>query len=91
MTLGRGENSGPPERHPGDQITLVLKGRAIVVVGRDRHEVLEGQLIQVPPRTLHQIRNDGAEDLFVLNIYAPPAYGPTGTPKKVQPRKRAIR
>lgn len=74
MTLKSGGDSGPEDIHPGDQVIYVIEGKAKVEIGQDSLEVSPGMLLTIPKQTRHHIYNTGKTDLFLLSIYAPPAY-----------------
>jgi len=74
MTLGPGEDAGPEEQHPGDQIIYVLEGEAIVRIADREHRAGPGTLVTIPARTRHHVTNPGRGPLFFITIYAPPAY-----------------
>ena len=74
MTVAPGEDAGPEEEHPGDQIVYVLEGEAEVRIGAERLVAGPGTLVTIPARTLHHVRNPGATPLFFLTVYAPPVY-----------------
>lgn len=60
---------GEWERHPADEVVLVLEGRArafLVEDGEEREHVLaEGQLIVIPENTWHRFETTGVKILTV--------------------------
>lgn len=74
MTVGPGQDAGPEERHPGDQIIYVIEGEAVVRVAGREHKAAPGSLLMVPAGTPHHVRNSGTVPLFFVTVYAPPAY-----------------
>lgn len=57
----------PYHRHGGDEVTLVLAGRAIDSNGR---VLTVGDEISEPPGTQHDLTNDGTEDfLYAARVY----------------------
>jgi len=74
MTIEPGADAGPEEEHRGDQILYVLEGEARVRVGDREYDALPGALVMIPASTRHHVRSTGAQPLFVLTVYAPPAY-----------------
>jgi mannose-6-phosphate isomerase-like protein (cupin superfamily) len=74
MTLAPGEDAGPEEEHAGDQVLYVIEGEALVRVGGREASAGAGGLVTIPARTAHYVRNTGRVPLFVLSVYAPPAY-----------------
>jgi quercetin dioxygenase-like cupin family protein len=59
-----------PHQHPTMfEIYYVLEGRAVYHVGEDRHEVEPGDLIVVPPATIHwQAVTEGPHRVFYWGI-----------------------
>jgi mannose-6-phosphate isomerase-like protein (cupin superfamily) len=74
MTIAAGAESGPEEVHAGDQVLVVLEGRAVARVGGREHAVAAGACVMIPAGTPHHVRNSGAGPLFLVSVYAPPAY-----------------
>lgn len=74
MTVGPGQDAGPEETHPGDQVVYVIEGEAVVRVAGKEHRAGPGGLLMVPAGTPHHVRNPGKDPLFFLTVYAPPAY-----------------
>jgi len=74
MTVAPGETAGPEEEHGGDQILFIIEGRARVRLGDDTLELDGGALVTVPAGTRHHVTSVGREPLFLVTIYAPPAY-----------------
>ena len=74
MTIGPGEDAGPAEEHPGDQIIYVVEGEAIVRIAGREHRGGPGTLVTIPAHTRHHVRNPGGVPLFFVTIYTPPVY-----------------
>lgn len=74
MTIAPGADAGPEERHDGDQVIYVVEGEAIVRIGDREHKAAPGALVTIPAAQLHHVRNPGRNPLFLLTVYAPPAY-----------------
>ena len=74
MTIAPGRDGGPEETHAGDQVVFVVEGHAVVTVGGVAHEARPGACVLIPAGARHHVRNSGAEPLFFLSVYAPPAY-----------------
>jgi mannose-6-phosphate isomerase-like protein (cupin superfamily) len=74
MTIGPGEDAGPEEIHPGDQIIFVIEGQARVRVGEAVETAGPGACVMIPAGTRHHVENPGAAALFCLTVYAPPVY-----------------
>ncbi len=77
MSLHPGEDSGKEiESHRGDQVMYVIEGEAEIELDGDIVKVGQNMVFTIPAGTEHQVFNRGQENLFTLNIYAPPSYSP---------------
>ena len=74
MTIGPGRDAGPEETHAGDQIVYVIEGEAIVTIEGVAHHAGTGACALIPAGARHHVKNPGAGPLFLLTVYAPPAY-----------------
>ncbi len=74
MTVPAGGDSGPEETHDADQIVYIIEGNATIEIGPESYEAQTGYVVIIPAHTRHHIYNTGAEELFFLTLYAPPAY-----------------
>ena len=74
MTIAPGSDAGPDEEHEGDQILYVLEGEALVRIGDRQHRAVPGTLVTIPAGTRHHVQSAGMQPLFLLTVYAPPAY-----------------
>lgn len=74
MTIDPGGDGGPEETHAGDQVVFVVEGLAVVTVEGTAHEARAGACVLIPAGARHHVRNPGAQPLFFLSVYAPPAY-----------------
>lgn len=54
-----------------EQVYYILKGEGTVLVGEERRKIREGDVIYIPPKTLHQVFNDSDEWLENLIISCP--------------------
>ena len=74
MTIGPGQDAGPEETHGGDQIVYVIEGDAVVRIDGQEHRAGAGHCVVIPAGARHHVQNAGATPLFLLTVYAPPAY-----------------
>jgi len=74
MTLNPGQDSGPEEKHPGDQMVYVIEGEAEVTIEQQTHRVRMGECIIIPEMAKHHIYNRTDSNVFLMSVYAPPAY-----------------
>ncbi len=74
MTIAPGQDAGPEETHAADQIVYVIEGEATVTIEGQVHQARAGSCALVPAGARHHVRNPGAQPLFFLTVYAPPAY-----------------
>jgi mannose-6-phosphate isomerase-like protein (cupin superfamily) len=66
---------GYVEEHAHDieeQVYYILSGKGIMRCGDETREVGPGSVIFVPPRVVHGIRNEAAEDLTFVIVTSPP-------------------
>ncbi len=59
MTVGPGQDAGPEETHPGDQVVYIIEGEAVVRVSGKEHRAGPGGLLMVPAGTPHHVRTPG--------------------------------
>ena len=52
----------------------MIEGEAILTIEGIEHQAAPGACALIPAGALHHVRNPGAEPLFFLSVYAPPAY-----------------
>lgn len=74
MTLAPGGNSGAESGHNGDQLVMVLEGTAELRVGGSTLSASAGDVAIIPAHTQHQILNRSDAEVFLVSVYAPPAY-----------------
>jgi mannose-6-phosphate isomerase-like protein (cupin superfamily) len=74
MTLAPGQDSGQGDMHPGDQVVYIIEGEAEVEIEDTQHRLSAGMAVIIPKDSTHRIYNRGDQDVFFLNVYAPPAY-----------------
>lgn len=55
-----------------EELYHVTQGVGQVAVGKDKVEVKPGDTVCIPPATVHNATNTGAEDLKILCIMSPP-------------------
>lgn len=56
------------ERHAHEHAVLVLRGRGVVQLGEQTHDLAFGDLVYVAPNEVHQFRNSSAEPLGIVCI-----------------------
>lgn len=74
MTIGPGQDAGPEETHAADQIVYVIEGQALVTIEGVEYPAGPGACALIPAGARHHVKNPGAGPLFLLSVYAPPAY-----------------
>jgi mannose-6-phosphate isomerase-like protein (cupin superfamily) len=60
-----------PHSHAPEQVYVVVRGRGKVKVGDEERLVVEGDLIYIPPETLHGIENLSDEVLTYVSAATP--------------------
>ena len=74
MTITPGGTSGSEGLHPGDQVVVILEGEAEVRIENSKIKASAHEVVIIPAKKKHLIVNNSNKDVFLLNIYAPPAY-----------------
>jgi mannose-6-phosphate isomerase-like protein (cupin superfamily) len=65
--------------HPeAEESYYILSGKAHILIGEQESAISAGQIVLIPPKNLHQIRNIGEDDLEFLAICVP-AWEPSNT------------
>jgi mannose-6-phosphate isomerase-like protein (cupin superfamily) len=55
-----------------EQVYVIVRGRGLMLLGDEDHEVGEGTMVFVPPGTEHAIRNTGSGLLVYVSATSPP-------------------
>ena len=55
-----------------EQVYVIVRGRGLMRVGDEQESVETGDLVFIPPKTGHAIRNDGDEPLVYVSATSPP-------------------
>ncbi len=67
-----GPGSGQiPHSHAPEQVYVVVRGRGKMKVGEEERVVVEGDLVHIPPETLHGIENLSDEVLTYVSAATP--------------------
>ncbi|MEZ0248187.1 MAG: cupin domain-containing protein [Thermoproteus sp.] len=59
----------PTHSHENEQISLLLEGRALFVLGGEAREVSAGEAVLIPPRVPHEVR--ALTDIVVIDVFSP--------------------
>jgi mannose-6-phosphate isomerase-like protein (cupin superfamily) len=78
MSISPGDNIGREAHDGGDEVILVVEGRAILSIGDQIKNVKRHDVIFVQAGEPHDLRNTGHNDLKLLCFCAPPSTGTTG-------------
>lgn len=55
VTTGQRGARSRPHSHPRDEVTLTLKGRAVLRAGGAEYEMVEGTALRLPPGLEHEV------------------------------------
>ena len=55
-----------------EQVYVVVRGRGLMRVADEQERVEAGDLVFIPPKTGHAIRNEGDEPLIYVSATSPP-------------------
>lgn len=74
MALPPGGDIGEEQHRNVEQTFMVVKGSGFLALGPEQRgeDIGVGDVIVVPPQTLHNITNEGRGWLKLLTIYVPP-------------------
>lgn len=61
--------------HKSRQFFYVLCGQATMIIGDEKFILNASEGIEIPPGTIHQLRNDAEDNLHFLVISAPKSHG----------------
>jgi mannose-6-phosphate isomerase-like protein (cupin superfamily) len=74
-----------PHSHAPEQVYVIVRGRGKMKVGSEERVVMEGDLIHIPPDTVHGIENPSDEVLTYVSAATPAvdweAFYETGPPR----------
>ena len=76
MTLKPSEDIDTETHQKTDQVFFVLAGKGVATLKNIRRLIKKGDLIIVPARNKHNIKNTGKELLYLLTFYSPPHHLP---------------
>ena len=55
-----------------EQVYVIIRGRGVMIVGDEEHEVDEGTLVFIPPGSPHAIRNTSSKLMSYVSATSPP-------------------
>ncbi len=58
-----------PHAHVHEQVSIVVNGRLKFIVGGEVHIVGPGDVVYIPPNTVHGV--EALEDSLVVDVYSP--------------------
>lgn len=59
----------PMHSHENEQISLLLEGRALFIVGDSAREVSAGEVVHIPPGVPHEVK--ALTDIVVVDTFSP--------------------
>jgi mannose-6-phosphate isomerase-like protein (cupin superfamily) len=62
-SLNPGQVSHSPHKHPQEEVILIRKGNALVLIGEGTQTATSGDLIFFSSTTLHSLKNTGTTPL----------------------------
>ena len=74
MTLTPGEEIDPEIHEHADQAFLIVSGRGVATLGTSRRKLEKWDLMLVPPKIKHSIKNTGKAPLKIFTWYTPPQH-----------------
>jgi mannose-6-phosphate isomerase-like protein (cupin superfamily) len=76
MTIPPAGEIGEEVHHDVDQVLVFVMGDGVAVLEGQRSPVSPGRLVHVPAGMRHNFVNEGAVDLKLYTVYAPPQHAP---------------
>jgi len=70
--LKPGEGVGEHKTENREEIIVVLKGIATVILGESSKKIKAGDVFYISPETIHNVKNNSSEDLeyiFVVGLF----------------------
>ena len=71
MAIPVGGDIGEEVHHHVEQTIALVEGEALSVLDGVKREVFAGDIVVVPPGTMHNFINNGTETLKLYTVYAP--------------------
>lgn len=71
MSIPIKEDVGEEVHHHVEQTIVLVEGEALSVLDGVKREVYAGDIVVVPPGTMHNFINNGQTDLKLYTVYAP--------------------
>ncbi len=71
VVLKPGEAMHRHSTESNEEEIIVLAGQATLSIGAESAEAHAGEVVYIPPRTSHELRNAGTEDLRYVWVAAP--------------------
>jgi mannose-6-phosphate isomerase-like protein (cupin superfamily) len=71
VTLKAGENVGEHTTNDYEEILVIIEGKGVAeIVGKDRMDIEKGNIVYIPPKTVHNVFNNGNSLLKYIYIVA---------------------
>ena len=71
VVLKAGEMMNSHSTNTHEELLVFLQGKATVLLGRETLTLSAGEVLYIPPQTLHELYNDGPEELRYIYTVAP--------------------
>ena len=69
-----GASIGPPYKHMGQEVHILLKGEAEFEIKNHKYLLKEGDAICFPSILIHTVRNPGKEKAILFAVTVPPTF-----------------
>ena len=63
----------PMHEHNEEETYMIISGQGEMTVGGENREVKSGDLVYIPPKTSHSLKNQGVDNMAMMFVYAPKA------------------
>lgn len=63
--------SVPMHKHSNQESYTILKGKGEITLDDEKTDVVDGDVILIPPNTSHELVNTGDENMYMMFVYTP--------------------
>ncbi|SEI90965.1 Cupin domain protein [Bhargavaea ginsengi] len=67
-----GGSADPHDHEDMEQSMYILQGKMHVIIGGEEAELGEGDIVWIPKKTMHEVKNIGEGNLKFVLMYSPP-------------------
>lgn len=68
VVLKKGEEIGWHSTENKEEMVVVIKGKATLLINNSSHQIISGNVVYIPPNTGHNVKNNYTSDLKYIYI-----------------------